>query len=245
VYAPPLSGALGIFEPANPKQYEQQKMEDHAAEILQLTNCHNLNVQCKVRDEVNTAEAIVDEAGKFESDFILMGMRGAGRLRDVVMGSQTWEVMKRSNIPVLAIPSEAGFKPVHTIVYVTSCRTGELPAIQFVCAIAKQFEAELVILYISNHDSIPESFMGQIAQHITYPKLHTRTIHNDHFITALDGYCRKNDATWLAVSPEKPLSLEEELNPSNPENVNMNRIRFLGHMPVLMVPDYSYLAAGQ
>ncbi len=49
-------------------------------------------------------EKILDEAAKFNADLIVMGSHGHGALRNLLVGSVTEGVMRKSKCPVLVVP---------------------------------------------------------------------------------------------------------------------------------------------
>jgi nucleotide-binding universal stress UspA family protein len=52
-------------------------------------------------------EKILEEAIKFHADMIVMGSHGHGALRNLLVGSVTEGVMRRSSCPVLVVPHRA------------------------------------------------------------------------------------------------------------------------------------------
>jgi len=63
-----------------------------------------------------TAPLIAEVADKGDYDLILMGTQGASGLREIFLGSNTASVMKRSTVPVLAIPRTGDYRPFRNIV---------------------------------------------------------------------------------------------------------------------------------
>ncbi len=63
-----------------------------------------------------TAPLIAEMAEKSEYDLIIMGTQGASGLQEIFLGSTTANVMKRTSVPVLAIPGGSAFRPFRNIV---------------------------------------------------------------------------------------------------------------------------------
>lgn len=54
-------------------------------------------------------DEIVEQAKKHAVDLIVMGIKGAGKLEEVLIGSNTTGVIERADTPVLAVPENASF----------------------------------------------------------------------------------------------------------------------------------------
>jgi nucleotide-binding universal stress UspA family protein len=53
------------------------------------------------------AETILDTAKHNNTDLIVIGTQGANSMEDRLFGTVTWNIIKRSNIPVIAVPQSA------------------------------------------------------------------------------------------------------------------------------------------
>lgn len=62
--------------------------------------------------------ANIDSLSKEENaDLVVMGTTGGSQLEEILIGSNTIDVVKHTNCPVLIVPSMATFKPVRKIVF--------------------------------------------------------------------------------------------------------------------------------
>ena len=77
-----------------------------AQEILQKAKTAVGDVPCEVHTELiegNSAEAIIEVAKTRNSDVIVMGSRGLGRLAGLVLGSTSQKVVSHAPCPVLIV----------------------------------------------------------------------------------------------------------------------------------------------
>ncbi len=62
-----------------------------------------------------TVPSICRYAKSMEADLIIMGTQGASGLKAVFFGSNTSGVMKQTDVPLLAIPGDANYRPIKSI----------------------------------------------------------------------------------------------------------------------------------
>ena len=200
-----------------------------------------LNYECVIR-EGSAGKQIREEANEILHDFIIVGTHGAGGFRQFVLGSHTWDVIKKASFPVLAIPKDALFREIKNIVFATEYREGELPVINFLTQLAQQFKAELTVLHITSNEiseqsekKISEEFTTELKNKIAYPNVKISVAHYTDITSGLTDFCSRVNAGWLVMSPEKPFFLEKIFNPSASMTKKMN---FHTTIPLLSIPDY-------
>lgn len=99
---------------------ESYMKEDAAKDMLsvidtlepQLKNGAMVNSKI-IKGETVSTIANVSEQGNF--DLLVMGTQGASGLEEIFIGSTTNGVMKRTEVPVLAIPAGFAYRPIKTI----------------------------------------------------------------------------------------------------------------------------------
>lgn len=60
-------------------------------------------VELHLRESLSPAQAVLDLAQDVQADLIAVGSRGAGQLMNVLLGSVSAEVLRKSTVPVLAV----------------------------------------------------------------------------------------------------------------------------------------------
>lgn len=223
--------------------YEMMRLEQHVSELLQSMKVE-LGVDeysCVINKGIAKNE-ILGEAGDIDPDFIIVGTHGESTLKKVFIGSHAWDVINKANVPVLAIPAEAIYSRVQSIVFATEYRKGEIPVIKFLAGMAAQFDAELTVLHVSNdvfskdfEQAMFTRFMDEVKSKITYDKLNIRLVHDANLMDGLNGFCIRSKSNWLVMSPEKKLLFEKVFNPILSRTKQMS---FYTHVPLFTVPDY-------
>ncbi|MFM9944025.1 MAG: universal stress protein [Bacteroidia bacterium] len=247
-YEIPLS-----YTPAKPIEFsksrddfqksELKRLKQHFEKLLQSVNIKpdDLNHQCEVR-EGSAAGTISEDAEVWYPDFIIVGTHGVSGFREVLFGTHTWELIKKSGFPVLAIPINAEFKKLKNIVFAIEQRDGEIPAIQFLIKLAAEFKANLTVLHVANNVVTKEvetvmfnDFMKDVNVHPSSKQLKSELYYHDDTLEGLNEYCSKNQAEWLVVSHEEPSLLERIVMQ---DYSTTQKISFKTHIPLLSIPDY-------
>jgi nucleotide-binding universal stress UspA family protein len=192
--------------------------------------------------EGSAENQIRKEAKESDVDFIVVGTHGASGFRDVLFGGHTWSVIKKSSVPVLVIPKDALFRGVKNIVFGTEYREGEIPVLNFLAEFAKQFDAELTVLHVTNYilskafeKEMFEKFKRDIKGKVSYEKLRMRLIKNDDLIEGLNQFCQNEKTDLLVMSPEKQVLFEKLFMLSASRTRKMS---FHSSVPLMTIPDF-------
>lgn len=128
-----------------------------------------------------------------EADLIVMGTQGASGLEEILIGSQTAEVVEKVACPVLVIPENTTFKKPQKIMYATDFQFKDFVCINKAAEIAKAFEAEIIITHISAYQKNKEEeedlmdwFMEIAATNVDYPKLSFQSTTGENVLEKLN-----------------------------------------------------------
>lgn len=248
VFPPPLSIPLDSFNPEkieyNPLVYETKRLKEHITNILKSLNINEKEISYNylVR-EGNFENEVKQEAKESDVNFIFIGTHGASGLKEILFGSNAWKIIKNSKIPVFAIPSDAlKFSKIKRIVFATEYREGEIPAINYLTRLAREFEAEVIVLHVSSHvlsqeheRNLYDNFRKEALAENQYKELDMHFIYNDNIIDGINNFCLRTKTNLLVISPEKLSFIEKIFNPS--DNI-AKKISYNTHIPLLSIPDY-------
>lgn len=236
----PLEYSRNIIEQ---REYELKRLEKHRDELFRSLNINvnEVSSECIIR-EGSAANQICKEAQESGADLILIGTHGESGFRETIFGSHTWNVIKRSSVPVLVIPQNALFSGIKNIVFGTEYRAGELPVINFLARFAKQFNAGITLLHVTNYNlskelekEIFEKFRAEVKGKVLYEKLKVRLIKNDDLVAGLNTYCINEKTDLLVMSPEKKNLFEKIFVPAASMTHKMS---FHSSIPLLAIPDF-------
>lgn len=104
----------------------------------------------KTRSTFNTlTNEIIELSEKEDFDLILMGTQGATGAKEIFLGTNTVHVIRKSKVPVMAIPNGYRFKEIKSIVFPTDYRSlYKKEEMRFLLDAVKMHQAKLTILHI-------------------------------------------------------------------------------------------------
>ena len=154
------------------------------------------------------SDAIVNTANNLEVDLIIMGTHGANNAIDEMVGSNTLHVVKKCEIPVLAIPGNYSHTQVKDILFSYDYQSiSSKEVIQPLIDFALSFGAKIHIMHITDKlDKLHEGAIGEARLLEQYLKGITHTYHmseGEHIETGILEYIDTHDIDILAVMPRK------------------------------------------
>ncbi|HRH65654.1 MAG TPA: universal stress protein [Bacteroidia bacterium] len=154
-------------------------------------------------------EEIIEIVRDQKIDLVVMGTKGASGMTEILIGSNTADVIEKCHCPVLAIPAESKFKTPSKVVFATNYADNDFQSIYLLAEILKPFNAEIIILHVDdNQDSKMEGrmlewFKGQVTTNIPYDRFSFSLISGKNTMEVLDTFITENEIDILSVSMRK------------------------------------------
>ncbi len=193
-----------------------------------------MEIETMILDGYAEDEIVAATADK-KTDLVIMGTQGASGLREVLIGSITAAVMEDTECPVLAIPENASFKGIHKMVFATNYAENDFENIENVIDMARKFDAEVILLHISNGDldtayefAAIETFKERIREDSKYEKVNFKLLESRDVIDGLSFYLDEVRADMLAMSMHHRTFFQKIFNRSKTK-----RMAFHTHIPLL------------
>ncbi len=99
-------------------------------------------------------EAVVEMIWKHDIDLIVVGTRGRGGIRKLVLGSVAEQISRHASCPVLTVgpqaPAPASGSVSRRILYATDYSAGSLHALPYALSFAYRFQAHLTLLHVTS-----------------------------------------------------------------------------------------------
>ena len=163
---------------------------------------------------------------------VVMGTQGATGLKEVLMGSNTADVIRHGGFPVLAIPEEARYRTQRRIVLADDGGPVDKPALAVLLNIARWSHSEVMIVRVVNEETTTE---GASAAHL-YDDLLGAIPHSYQYMsgenvnTALHDMADQSDADMVVVVHRQRGMFEQLFHRSTATKLAMHT-----HIPMLVL----------
>ncbi len=142
-------------------------------------------------------------------DLIVMGSNGPDELTQFFLGSNTYQVIKKSSTPVIMIPEGCGYSDIKTIVYAFDYwRNDRLPLTQLI-RLAKSLKSDLRVLQVMEESysrKAEEEVLGMQEIFLDLYKdeipISFDTIYASDLTDSLHNYMLRNKMDMLALCTE-------------------------------------------
>lgn len=151
-------------------------------------------------------DAIYHTAETEHIDMVVMGTKGAHGFEEMIMGSNTYSVIRDINIPVLAIPENAIFKSIQGVVFASDYKTTNTDSLQPLLDFAKIFGSEIHVLHIASVKNISPEELEEARKFQRFFKNvrhHFHFIQNEDLETSIEDYVKKNKINMVSLMPRK------------------------------------------
>ncbi|REE07726.1 nucleotide-binding universal stress UspA family protein [Winogradskyella pacifica] len=163
-----------------------------------------LNITIEAIEDRSVVNGIVNKANNVDALFIVTGMKGSSKLRELIMGSIAKKLIKKAPCPVLIIPSDSVKIEIETIVYATDFEEEDFGALAKLAEIAKPFNAKISVVHFSSSEETvlkkqKEELKEKLQKHINYDNLKLDILYADDTFKALKSYARNSSADLIAM----------------------------------------------
>ena len=158
----------------------------------------------------SVVKGILSVIEKYQPQLVVIGTKGKKPVKELLFGSTTKALIKRSPVPVMAVPEYAELADYNKILYTSDFREFDLKALQDLVELVRPFEPEIKILHMSTDNELKrlekiEWFKELINDNISYPAISCELVMADDVFNTLNRYMTENDFDMLVM-------LEKERN---------------------------------
>ncbi|WP_149276248.1 universal stress protein [Pareuzebyella sediminis] len=219
-------------------QYSEQELEKVIGYLDQ--NHSNANHRFESISKSETLEeAIAEIITELDIDLVVMGTQGASDVKEVFMGSNTVNVLKKvKNCPVLVVPSTYNFRQLHKVAFPTDfIRTYEKYELMPLTELVSLWKAQIEVLHVgiefvlndaqlSNRKNLEHRFSS-----VNYS--YTNVPFEGSVSKSVEKYVLQNEVDFMAMIRHHHTFWEKVIGAPV-----VKKIAFHSKVPVLMLPEH-------
>lgn len=185
---------------------------------------------------MNTVAGAIMEIIKKEAiDLVVMGTKGATGAKNIIFGSNTTEVIRKTECPVIAVPSGFEYKPPKNILFATDYEISYSKTLLKVpLNIAEHYVSHIAVLHVPYPSGLTEY---QQNNRITLEEVLELVDYKSHLVThenvrsAINDFQVKENIDLLVMVQNKHTFLERLFKISNIKQIGLEI-----KVPFLVVP---------
>ena len=152
----------------------------------------------------SVVKGILSVIEKHQPQLVVTGTKGKNQMKELLFGGTTKALVKRSPIPVMAIPEYAKLEDYNKVLYTSDFREVDLKALQDLVELVRPFEPEIKILHMCTGDEFKrrekmEWFKELINDNVSYPAISCEMVSADDVFNTLNKYMTENDFDMLVM----------------------------------------------
>jgi nucleotide-binding universal stress UspA family protein len=184
------------------------------------------------------ADSMLQVIARESIDVVVMGSRGSSQLKQILIGSNTLELMRISPVPLLVIPSEVVFDGFENItILLEQLKLPERSGIDMLECIAQNYDASLHFLILTkdgqNVQDVSELKPEFSSWHHLLQRPHTTTLLDDsEAMVGMGAQIAATKSSLVVLMPEKQSIWETLFSKTISEELAVR-----AQMPLLVLPQ--------
>ena len=157
-------------------------------------------------------DEIVDSAEHEHADYIVMGTKGATGAKEVFLGSHAVHVIKKSKIPVIAVPEQFEYAEPRKILFPTDLEVPYPPGqVKGIVDLAKMHGSSVEVLHISTGYELTEEqekFKKELETSLSKVNYQYHEVGSQPIIKGISQFQEKEHTNMLAMIRNKHTFIE-------------------------------------
>lgn len=193
------------FEQSKEKTIKETtgQFEELITELRQESRFKDLEIST-ILQSGQPVTSLLGQIEEDEPDLIVMGTKGATGDRNVLMGSVTTNVVKKSKTPALAIPDGCSFDNFKNITFATDYKEGDWSALEQTTDFAKLFDSAVDVLHIAEKQNLDtelrfRGFRELVKSRMDYKNIDFHIKYESDFFPGAADYLIENPTSLLVI----------------------------------------------
>ena len=170
-----------------------------------------------------------------EIDLIVIGITGAGKASELLIGSNASRVIKNSICPIITIHENVKYTPIKKVAFACDYdETEESPALNMLADFIEMFKAKLLIINIVDPSEKPtykKILSAALLEHVFDKVNHTVSFQkNEDVVDGINNFVDHHKIDLLVMLPKKHTLFSRLFHESNSK-----KMAFHTHIPLLTI----------
>jgi nucleotide-binding universal stress UspA family protein len=184
---------------------------------------------CEHGDLPNVVQRFAKDA--VPPDAVVMGTQGASGLKEVLLGSNTADVVRNGHLPVIAVPENNTYRAPKRIILADDGGPVNKETVKLLLDIARWSQAEVLIVRVVNEDTAVEEGGNTIYDTLLGAIPHSHHyLSSDDVIKALHDMADQNDVDLVVLVHRQRGLLDQLFHRSTASRLAMHT-----HIPMLVL----------
>ncbi|MBA2761362.1 MAG: universal stress protein [Segetibacter sp.] len=212
-----------------------KKISDHGMKLFKSSlQLQNINIQIEEINEFAVLPNSIDEVcTRTGADLIVMGITGASKFEEVLIGSTAISVVKNTKVPVIIIPPNAKCDKIERVMLACDYKKVEETApLQPIKELLEATNAKLLVLNINQRQGSTDKSQNELLQmlHNYNPEIHS--INTEDFIGGINDFAASNNIDMIITIPKKHGLFEGLFKESHTK-----QLAFHSHVPLMCIHE--------
>ena len=170
--------------------------------IQHLPRVRAIKIEGLVREGF-ASDIIAETARETNAEVIVMGIKGKGKSYSV-FGSTTTITMRKTSTPVLVVPANAVYRPIHQIALAADFGSGtQMNRYTLLQEVAEKYNSYIEVLSVQKRElaAASQEVIGKMKTSLAFSKFHRNfhTIRNNNIVEGINKFIEKNSSDILAM----------------------------------------------
>lgn len=202
----------------NPSEMKGEMIKDWQRTLKEFFDHYETNVQASfvAVEHPSVVKGILSIIKTHKPELLVVGTRGKNRIKEAIFGSTTKALVKRSPIPLMAIPEYTNQKSFDKVLYATDFREDDLLAIRKLVELVRPYKPEIQILHVHPDSEFRGTekikwFKALIEEHIDYEPISFEVLQSDHIFETLHEHMSMNNFDLLVMLEKERSNILDKL----------------------------------
>jgi nucleotide-binding universal stress UspA family protein len=183
------------------KSEMEKKAEDQLVQLADNLIKKYPQLKLSLEYKYGALSDVINQIDKKEFDFVVMGTKGSSGLKEFFLGSNTWDVISNTYLPVLSIPKQVDFtKEIKLLFAINPYQLPSKKVVELILKMEGNTSFEINLLAVKNNGEFNVNKINELFKGIRFNLIVTE---NDDIEKAIEIYQQKKQIDLLVVVNQK------------------------------------------